>query len=294
MNARRTRAASLGVLLALSLATGCGSGGFGTSEPTSPPSHPLKKYVALGDGFSSAPYLGADTSPSGCLRSADDYPGQVARALKVETLTNVTCVGATTADLTKQSTAPDSRTKLAAQLDAVKPDTDLVTLGIGIEDDNLLHDIFRLCEKAPCGSDVPPPKVLTKITAYGVALTSAVRTIQDIAPRAEIVVVGYPQLMPPNGTCSALPQMTEVQLGYSWYTLQTLNKEMRSAAQQTGASFVDVAALSTDHTACSDVPWVHGSTSTPGKALAYHPLAVEQTAVAEAVQGEVRDASTLR
>ena len=58
---------------------------------------------------------------------------------------------------------------------------------------------------------------------------------------------------------------------------------MRGAAKQTGAEFVDMYAASDGHDICSDDPWVNGRKTEPGTALAYHPLAVEQQAVADLV-----------
>jgi hypothetical protein len=290
MSARRTRAVGPALLLALALLTGCGSGGFGSAEPTRS-AEPVKSYVALGDGFASAPYLGQDASGTGCRRSADNYPSQVARALKVSTVTDVTCLGATTKDLTNKSQAPGSGKKLAAQFDAVTATTDLVTIGIGIEDGGLLHNMFHICVANPCGKDVLGPSIKTQLNSYGQAITAGIRTIQDIAPKATIVVVGYPQLMPASGLCNGLPNITSVQLGYAYTVLDTLNGLLRSAAQQTGSSYIDVADLSKDHTVCSSQPWINPYTVTKGKAQSLHPLPVEQKAVADAIVDVVGNAA---
>ena len=69
--------------------------------------------------------------------------------------------------------------------------------------------------------------------------------------------------------------------------LQNVNNQIRSAAQQTGAAYVDVASLTGNHTPCDDVPWVNGY-KPKGKAKPFHPLAPEQKAVAEAIAAQVR------
>lgn len=291
MTAFRRRALAVSVAAALTLISGCGGGFNGTTpEPSAGPAT-FTHYVALGDGFASAPYLGRDTSGSGCLRSANNYPAQVARALKVSTITDVSCVGATTKDLTSPSTPPGSKKKLAAQLDAVDRDTDLVTIGIGIEDNGLLHDMFHICNAEPCGTDALFPVLSKQLDAYGDSIASAVRTIQDVAPNATIVIVGYPQLMPASGLCSALPAITETQLGYASNVFAKFNAFLRSAAFQTGAAYIDVAALSRDKTACAKDAWVSGSKTVVGKARAFHPVKAEQDAVAQAIINQLRISS---
>ncbi|RZI79153.1 MAG: hypothetical protein EOO67_20845, partial [Microbacterium sp.] len=173
----RARTITAALVASLALVSGCGAGGFDNKAPersTGPVT--FDSYVAIGDGFASGPYLGKDVSTSGCLRSADNYPTQVARALSVGTVTDVTCVGATTQDLTAISTAPGSKKKLAPQLDAVTKDTDLVTLGIGIEDNGLLQDMFHVCQAEPCGNDVLGPPLAKQLDAFSSAISSTVRT----------------------------------------------------------------------------------------------------------------------
>ncbi|MFE4718766.1 GDSL-type esterase/lipase family protein, partial [Streptomyces sp. NPDC056728] len=85
------------------------------------------RYVALGDSYSSG--LGIpDEVDSNCGRSNSNYPSLVAGALNAAGVTDVTCAGADTSDMAgpQDSTPP--------QLDALRPDTTLVTLGIGGND----------------------------------------------------------------------------------------------------------------------------------------------------------------
>jgi hypothetical protein len=289
---RRTSQAlrlSLALVLAAVLA-GCGSGGFAgvhIAEPTVV----TRNYVALGDGFSSAPYLSTDTSTNGCLRSNDNYPSLVAHKLAIIKFTDVTCFGATSKSMTSPSRAPKGSTQVAAQLDAVTKDTDLVTFGAGIEDENILQTMFHVCTAEPCGTDVLGPALLKYVVTLGTTLTNQIRSIQAVAPTATIVVVGYPQIMPPTGLCNALPQITDTQLGYANAVLSQLNAQLLSAAQQTGGTFIDVAGLSTDHTACSNVPWVNGDKTVKGKFAAFHPTAAEQTAIANAIVTQIRTPS---
>lgn len=295
MRGSYVRLAAVLVTSLLTLTSGCGGGFDNKVAERSAGPKTFANYVALGDGFASGPYLGPDVSGTGCLRSAENYPAQVARTLDVATVTDVTCSGATTKSLTSTSNAPNSRKKLAPQLDAVTKDTDLVTIGIGIEDNGLLQNMFRVCPANPCNpNDVLYPGMADQLDAYASAIASAVRTIQDIAPTATIVIVGYPQLMPQSGVCRALPPMSDDQLTIAFGVLGQLNNFLRAAAFQTGASFIDVAKLSADKTACSADPWVNSSLEKKGRARAFHPVGAEQDAVAAAVADQVQIVSSQR
>lgn len=285
---------TLAALTTLVLAGGCG-GGFNNTVAT-PSTGPVTfgNYVALGDGFASAPYLGPDVSGTDCLRSSENYPAQVARALKVSSVTDVTCLGATTQDLTAISSPPNSEKKLAPQLDAVTKETDLVTIGIGLEDRGLLRNMFRICLAEPCGDDVLAPTLTKQLEAFGSAFASAIRTIQDVAPRATVIVVGYPQLMPPSESCDGLPKTDGQQLEFAYELFEELNGLLRSAAFQTGSSFIDVAELSADKTICSADPWMNGSKTIKGESQGFHPVPAEQAAVAEAITRQVQLLSSSR
>jgi hypothetical protein len=285
MRLRDTRAWCL--VAVLLLVSACGAGGFGSKKPVDPNTS-LSEYVALGDGFAAGPYLGATTDAS-CLRTADNYPAQVAKALGVNKFTDVSCTGAGTRALTNRFRAPATKKEVPPQIDAVTSDTDLITLGIGLADRDLVDVMFHLCLKLPCKpSEVLPKPLTTQLDLYGDDLTSAVRSMQDKAPQAYIVLVGYPQIVANGDSCAKLPAVSVDQLNAASVVLTAVNDAIRAAAQQTGAAFINVASLSADHSACADEPWVNGSTSVKGKSKAYHPHAAEQKAVAEAIAAQVR------
>lgn len=289
MTSVATKAASLLVTAALAVLTsGCGAGGFGSAEPTALDTA-IRSYVALGDGFAAAPYLGRTTTNDGCLRSEGNYPRRVAAQLGVETFVDVSCFETGTKALTRSVRSPISKQKLAAQIEAVDRDTDLVTLTTGLADQNLLKGLFKVClTYPPCGSKIPVTELQNRLDTFGSALTAAVRKIQEKAPRAYIVLVGYPQLMPAQGACPALPDLEPAELNASYIVLQKINAAIQSAAQQTGSTYVNVAEISANHHACADTPWVHSDRSIVGKQKAFHPLAAEQAAVADEVVARVR------
>lgn len=287
MTARRTRAAGLAIVAALALIlSGCGAGGFGGKEPQTLDTA-IRSYVALGDGFAAAPYTGRTTSKDGCLRSSANYPTRLAAALGITDFKDVSCVGATTKAITDPFRPPGAARSVKAQLAAVGPDTDLVTVTVGIMNDNLLNTMFRVCVALPCGDLVPASEYIETLPAIAKSITSAVRAVTAKAPSAYVVVVGYPELLPFARNCRSVPRMNETQLFYATKVWQQFTTAVGSAARQAGAAYVDVQRLSETHAPCTKDPWVNGQTSVKGSRVGYHPKAAEQQAVAAAIAAQV-------
>ena len=289
MTAPRARAAAGLALLAVlaPLLSACGSGGFGGKQPESLDTS-ITRYVALGDGFAAAPYVGRTTDEDGCLRAELNYPQQVATSLGVPDFKDVSCVGATTKAVTGPFRPPGAKKDVAAQLDAVTPDTDLVTISIGIMNSSLLTGMFDICVAQPCGTKVLPKDLVDQLNQLTTDLPATIRAITDKAPQAYVVVVGYPELLPFVRDCKALPKMDDTQWSYANRAWRQFSTTVGSSARQAGAAYVDVRRLSEEHAPCSEHPWVNTDAAVPGKSFAYHPKALEQSAVAEAVVGQVR------
>src|SRR3712207_570413 len=61
---------------------------------------PPDSYVALGDSYTSGPAIPVQqTNPTGCLRSNQNYPHLTARHTGLPAFRDVSCSGATTADM---------------------------------------------------------------------------------------------------------------------------------------------------------------------------------------------------
>jgi hypothetical protein len=108
------------------------------------------------------------------------------------------------------------------------------------------------------------------------------------APHARVLLVGYPQLVPDQGTCPQLP-LAAGDYAYVRDQFAHLDDAMRRAASDAGATFVDVYGASHGHDICAgDDAWVNGATATP-EAVQYHPFARGLRAVADLVVAAVRD-----
>src|SRR2546421_4173602 len=94
---------------------------------------PPRSYVALGDSYTAGPVIPVQqTNPVGCLRSDHNYPHLVAPSLNLPAFRDVSCSGATTADMTQsQDVTPGPN---PPQFDALDAQTVAVSLTIGGND----------------------------------------------------------------------------------------------------------------------------------------------------------------
>jgi lysophospholipase L1-like esterase len=247
--------------------------------------------VALGDSFTSGAGLPRTTRDSGfCGRSQLSYPNLVAETLGA-TLEDVSCGGASTENGTlPQGAGAGAR---PPQLAAVTRDTDLVTVGLGGNDLSWYLAVMFGCTTAaaadPAGSpceelDSSGQSVVTTMPPQiGDRLEALLDEVQRRAPDADVLLVGYPQPVPENGTCPELPLATD---DYAFVREQweALNDEMERAARDSGATFVEVLGPSEGHDICAgSKAWVNGASDQLGVAAAYHPFARGQRAVADLV-----------
>ncbi len=305
MTRNRSLLTALAALLVLGV--GCTSGGgrpsddgptavgtstdTGTAEPTKRRAvQPGDRYVALGDSYTA---LGGDmthiNAHDGCGRSDLNYPHQIAEELDLELVDN-SCGGAQTANLTEPQVTFTDDTH-PPQLDGLTEDTALVTLRLGGNDHQLFAQLVGTCtalgRKDPDGSpcaDVDakaPTPYAEKIAMVQQSLVDGIAEIRERAPKARVLVVSYPQIIPESGTCPGLP------LGAGDYAFARdfnvgLVAAQAAAAEKAGVEFVDAFAASEGHDICSEEPWIAGAV--PGAAwLSYHPGYVEHEAVARLV-----------
>lgn len=274
--------------------TGEASGGTASSAtPTeaapsaSASTSPYPTYVALGDSYTAAPGVPETETQSGCFRSSSNYPALVAQALGSE-LVDVSCSGASTLSLV--GVQQSGSLVLPAQFDALGPTTSLVTLGIGGNDENLFSTLVGTCAQLAAGRQQGSPcrdglgdQLLDKVATIRKRVTSAVAGVHDRAPDAEVLLVGYPQPVPARGTCPELP-LARGDYAYVRSVTVALNDALRRAAASAGATFVDVGAASAGHDICAGPDaWVNGTQTDLTKAIAFHPFANEQQAVADLV-----------
>lgn len=270
-------------------------------SPTSPASPSgtgrYASYVALGDSYTAAPLVPVTDTTSGCLRSSHNYPSLVAAALPGTQLTDVSCSGATSTSMVGvQQTGNQVQ---APQFDALDEGTDLVTVGIGGNDFNLFGTLVGTCSQlrstdptgSPCrdkltaGGADPLATDLDQIQQH---ITAIVKGIRDRSPHAEVVVVGYPQIVPAHGTCPQLLPLATGDYAYARSINKGLADALKKGAAAAKADYVDLFRATAGHDICADDPWINGAQTDPQRALAFHPFAAEQEKAAALVLAQLK------
>ncbi|MDT3398390.1 SGNH/GDSL hydrolase family protein [Streptomyces sp. B1866] len=212
-----------------------------------------QRYVALGDSYASMGsltemYTDPDT---GCIRSHDNYPAMVKKALSPAAFMDATCAGAVTADV------------LDKQLATVTPDTDLVTLSIGGNDIGFAVIALTCGSRGlvspfghPCqdyynqnGTD----QIAETIALTAPKIDAVLAAITQRAPHAKVVVAGYLRLLPVEGGCWPSMPIADGDVRYLTGVQDKLNAMIADRAKAAGATFVNPGEA-TGHDACQ-LPW---------------------------------------
>lgn len=258
----------------------------GVGEPTGGAT-PVIQYVAMGDSYTAAPLVPPTDTSTICLRSERNYPALVTEGLPGARLTDVSCSGATTLNVT---TPQESQTgAVPPQLRALRAGTDLVTIGLGGNDEALFGTMLVRCTQlarqqqqgTPCADELEDG-VDGTLDRTRENLAEVVAQVRERAPDAQVLLVGYPQIVPESGTCADLP-LAAGDYPFVRTVNERLTRAVALAAEDADADYVDVWTPSEGHDICGAEPWINGRVTKVTTALAYHPLAVEQQAVADLV-----------
>lgn len=252
----------------------------GKRSPTGNPT-----YVAMGSSFAAGIGLGARApgSPIACMRTINGYPQQLSRLIGLPLL-DMTCSGATTGHVLR-----GGQFFQRAQIEALTPDTRLVTITTGGNDIRYVSDLsFMAARNTPSlsgwlmrhlwgGPLQPGQRNYDKVHRD---LVTFVKEVRRRAPATQVIIVTYPTILPPFGTCSLL-NLSAQETDDMRMVGQHLAAATRKAAQESGALLVDMQRLGVDHHACSAKPWVNGWVSAHG--TQFHPTEHGARAIADAV-----------
>nr|WP_255632585.1 SGNH/GDSL hydrolase family protein [Amycolatopsis sp. TNS106] len=222
-------------------------------------------YVAMGDSFSAGSVVLPQSDLLTCARSAINYAGLLAKQLDVDELRDVTCGAATTSHFTNPQKGIVSGTN-PPQYDALSADTTLVTVGIGGNDVGLVGLATSCVNLLPVGTSCKAAnttggvdKYATKIDAFAATYGTVIEQIRQRAPRAEIVMVGYPTGIKPGGCWPLVPVLPQ-DADYIQANIDRLNARMAEQSAAHGAKYVDIRTPSIGHDACQPigVKWIEG------------------------------------
>ncbi|MEE4542708.1 SGNH/GDSL hydrolase family protein [Streptomyces sp. V4-01] len=282
-------AAALGGALALTaaaVAPATASAGHGAR-----PAHhgPAVRYAALGDSYTSGPYIPTQVDAN-CARSDQDYPSLTAAAEHVAGFTDVSCSGATTAQMWQPQGAN------GPQLDAVDRGTTLVTVQIGGNDigfSSIIATCAGLTASDPAGSPCKQhygaggvDQLTLNVLRTAPEVDQVLRAVHSRAPHARVVVVGYPDLLPDDAVpcTSPIVPFAAGDFAYLRDTEKKLNAMLRIEALIHGDEYADTYTPTIGHDMCKPAAdrWVEPLAPASPAAPA-HPNAKGEQAMAAAL-----------
>jgi lysophospholipase L1-like esterase len=281
---RRRRPAFAAGLAALAVALGSTAAPAAAAPPV-----PDVDLVALGDSYTAGIGAGAYTTDAPCLQTNGGYVDILAKLPITDNVTNAACAGAVLTDrpsdavpsVMKQVAAASAAGKLSVR-------TELVVVTAGPNDIDFTTPL-KDCATMPldaCAQAVQ--RVRDALPAVQANLVEALTAVRRAAPRATIVVFGYPLLFDPDGWPTLLTPEAQRLVNAGTLTLNgTIERAAESPRVKAKAVYVDVTRAFTGHALNSAAPWINFSTD-PDLALQnFHPNAAGHEAYADALEGAV-------
>ncbi|MFF9579010.1 SGNH/GDSL hydrolase family protein [Streptomyces rubiginosohelvolus] len=299
----RTRFALLGSAVALTAGLAAPVQLAGASSASAAAEY---QWVALGDSYTAGVIQAAgdtfDVPRDGCERTDQSYPQVIDRDLNaLFDLTNISCGAATIANVTDTAQEPIGRNlppisvdpdypfpAVPPQSQAVNADTDVVTVGVGGNTFGFAEILTRCQELGgesngegtPC-KDALASGIQARLNKVSTEYDGMLAVLHERAPKAKILAVGYPTIVPNDTTTCTYGDLTKfgniTQDDLAWLrtsVLEPLNKTIeKSTTTQETAGFVDLYPSSQRHSVCDDNKWVEGFITFPDQFSLVHPNA---------------------
>jgi lysophospholipase L1-like esterase len=245
----------------------------------------------LGSSFAAGPGIKPlIDKPAG--RSGRNYAHLVAEALELDLL-DVTYSGATTANLLSEP-----QNAAAPQIDAIGPETELVTVTAGGNDIDYIGTFIRGSMMntlaKPVGliakrlgnrirARVSYLKDQSEYDAAADSLTEVVTRIRERAPRSRILLVDYLTVVGPGTRPRLDVPLNEEQLPSVVMMAEGLATAFAKAAERSGAELITASHASLDHAVGSPEPWTTSFRFGPLGGVPYHPNEAGMRAVADLI-----------
>ena len=229
------------------------------------------QYVALGDSYAAGTALGRYPD---CQHGDGGYPALLPLGSRIDLQANFACSGATTFAVVDNQ---------LNQLSALNSDPRLVTLTVGAANLNL-SDVLTACTAVPpTDCDAAILRALSMLPKLRGDLTELYADVAEAAPKARIVVTGYPHLFEP-----VPPLFTAINAA-----IDQLNAAIRDAVSVTqdadvNIHYVDVIAEFAGHGIGSTTPFINAPV--PPNDEAFHPNADGYKAYADAISAALPNA----
>jgi lysophospholipase L1-like esterase len=188
------------------------------------------QYVALGDSYAAGVGAGNGVNPD-CGRSGEGYPELLSGQGRIELLSNLACLGATT------SIVADT------QVSKLEPDTRLVTLTVGGNDLGFVG-LAGPClsgelDTTKCVAAINNAVAEDRLSYLKSNLTGLFTQVAGVAPNARIAVTGYPHLF--ERTASFVDPRIIIALDKATDELnETIEDAVAAANDEVNIDYVDV------------------------------------------------------
>jgi hypothetical protein len=185
------------------------------------------------------------------------------------------------------------------QLDSLAAGDGLVMITLGGDDLgflNVLYTCMRLSWSDPLGSPCRrhytsggTDQLAALVTAEAPKMAAVLTEIRARAPRARVLLVGYPDLFPAHGGCWPVVPITNGDISYLRGIELKLNALLAADAAAAGVTFVDTYAPTVGHDFCASGNTRDIEGLVPGSLAApFHPNARGQAAIAAQVLLAIR------
>lgn len=218
------------------------------------------RYVVLGDSYSAGVGAGpVRNDGTDCQRSLSSFGGIIAQRSGLA-LDLQACSGAVSADV------------LNSQVGALNASTDYVSISVGGNDVGFASVITE-CAKpgwmSDCGGSITSALTVAQ-RDLPARLDRLYAEIRTRAPRARVVVAGYPRLFS-GRDCHILTFFSGDEMTRLNAAADTLDGILAAAARRAGFAFADVRPTFTGHAVCDKPEWIHNLSLTVSES--YHPTA---------------------
>lgn len=214
-------------------------------------------YVAMGDSYTSG--VGAPGQSVLCLRSPHGYPGQWTSRNQPKSFTDLSCGGAKTADVRSY------------QVPFLSSGADLISITIGGNDAGFAPVVLscQVASDAACAEKVADARAEITAVLPG-RLDATYAAIRAKAPRAKVVVLGYPLLFDTSSASCGIAGMSLAKRRTLNQGAHDLNEVIEARARAAGFTFSDVRDEFAGHGICASSPYLHGLTALPPQ-NSFHP-----------------------
>src|SRR6201986_1730513 len=200
-------------------------------------------YTALGDSYAAGPLIpNQSLDPLGCLRSDHNYAHLTATA-KSLALTDVSCSGATTNDMTEaQNVEPGPN---PPQFNGLNTGTGIVSVTIGGNDIGFTEIIENCVTYNPFSSPAKEQydpgghdQLAERINNAAPKVAAVLQGIHARSPNARVFVVNYPDILPSGSGCWPTIPLSFGDVPYLHATEERLNAMLATEASLNGAPIV--------------------------------------------------------